>query len=113
MLWRSVGEYFPNDRQYHDLAKMQLAWLYLEQKQYTVALPLYQELAARSEEMYQLRGLAGQAVIFYANGQTNDFQRVWAELEQRRRKLEADRKPLTQYINPELIRLLDEIQRKL
>jgi len=111
--WRSVGEYFPNDRQYHDLAKMQLAWLYLEQKQYTVALPLYQELAARSEEMYQLRGLAGQAVIFYANGQTNDFQRVWTELEQRRRKLEADRKPLTQYINPELIRLLDEIQRKL
>lgn len=111
--WRSVFEYFPNDRQYHDLANMQLAWLYLEQKQYAVALPMYQELAARSEEMYQLRGLAGQAVIFYANGQTNDFQRVWTDLQQRRQQLEATRKPLTQYINPELIRLLEEIQRKL
>jgi hypothetical protein len=92
---------------------MQLAWLYLEQKQYALALPMYQELASRSEEMYQLRGLAGQAVIFYANEQTNDFQRVWTELQQRRQQLEASRKPLTQYINPELIRLLEEIQRKL
>ncbi len=111
--WRSVILKFPNDREYHDLANMQLAWLYLEQKQYQVALPMYQELATRPEEMYQLRGLAGQAVIYYATNQSNDFKRVWADLEQRREKLEAARKPLSQYVNPELIRLLEEIQRKL
>jgi serine/threonine protein kinase len=111
--WRSVGEYFPNDPQYQDLAKMQLAWLSLEQKQYDMALPMYQELAARPEEMYQLRGLAGQAVIYFANNQTNDFKRVWTDLGQRRQKLEEARKPLSQFVNPELIRLLDEIQRKL
>lgn len=111
--WRSVGEYFPNDQQYQDLAKMQLAWLHLEQKQYDLALPMYQDLAARSEDMYKLRGLAGQAVIYYANDQKSDFNRVWADLNQRRQKLEEARKPFTQFVNPELIRLVDEIQRKL
>ncbi len=111
--WRSVGEYFPKDLVFPVLAKERLAWLYLDQKQYQVALPLYQELATRSEERYRLPGLAGQAVIYYANDQTNDFKRVWAELETSRRQLAEARKSLSEYVNAELIRLLDAIQREL
>jgi eukaryotic-like serine/threonine-protein kinase len=112
--WQSIKEYFPTEKEYIDLAQIELAWLYLNRKDYTAALPIYRELSLRSEESNRLNGLAGQAIIFDARAEQDDFNRTWADFQKRKSDLKTLKKEIKDYIKkPEMLNMLNEIERKL
>jgi serine/threonine-protein kinase len=63
--WKSVPQYFPNDKTYVRPAKQQLAMLYLREFDFESAMEIFSEFAQMSnvEEQYRAFGLAGQAVV--------------------------------------------------
>ncbi len=80
--WKSVGEYFPNERLYTLPAKQGLARLYLRELDFEPALAIFDEFAQMSnvETQYKAFGLAGQAVVLNRLGNYRESAAKLAEL---------------------------------
>ncbi len=98
--WRAVIRYFPNDKTYGDRAKQQLAWLYLEQDDYTRAMTIFDELTKRDKIETQNRafGFAGQAVVRSLQG---NFEQATSAL--------ADLVPVRDKLDPRLARMVSSL----
>jgi serine/threonine protein kinase len=73
--WKSVWEYFPPEegalnQYYARRARQQLARLYLDRKDYALAMAIFTELAGLDavEQEFIAFGLAGQAIVYDAQG---------------------------------------------
>lgn len=60
---QSVITYFPRDQEYVDLARQELAKLYLQQGRLPQSTPIFTEFAARRDPNDRAFGLAGRAII--------------------------------------------------
>ncbi len=80
--WKSVGEYFPNEKLYSLPAKQGLARLYLRELDFGPALAIFDEFARMSnvETQYKAFGLAGQAVVLNRLGKYRESAGKLAEL---------------------------------
>jgi hypothetical protein len=79
---RSVATFFPQDVEYVDEAKRELARLYLQLNQPAKALPLFVEAADRpgADAAGRLFGQAGQAILALAGDDSNRARRLLDDL---------------------------------
>ncbi|MEX2113361.1 MAG: serine/threonine-protein kinase [Pirellulales bacterium] len=80
--WKSVAEYFPNEKLYTLPAKQGLARLYLRELDFEPALAIFNAFAEMSnvETQYKAFGLAGQAVVLNRLGKYRESAAKLAEL---------------------------------
>ncbi|HEY2148640.1 MAG TPA: hypothetical protein VGH32_11925, partial [Pirellulales bacterium] len=67
--WKSVRQFFPNDKEYTPRADQQLARLYLDNGRYEEALKLFQQFAHSpplDDPKYKAFGLAGECLAYYS-----------------------------------------------
>lgn len=105
--WRAVFEYHGEDTEYAPLARQQLAELYLQRGQFDLALPLFEQLAKRSERQYRTFGLTGQAVIHFMQGDNDLLAMNLLELDDITNNLSAEAR--AQLLNPHMMQLLEKI----
>jgi len=83
--YRSVRQFFPNDKHQIRLAEIALARLYLEPASFDPdrALLIFQKMASLDESYRQFRaaGLAGEAVVYYLHGNFQESQLRLAALQ--------------------------------
>ena len=104
--YQSVWKFHPEQEYYEHLAKMHLAWLYL-QPEYEFpqqALMLFDELAdltdAKDTE-FRAEGLVGQAVVYHLNGEYKRSRSLLADL---------DRAHLANRLRPQVAREKHRLQ---
>jgi serine/threonine-protein kinase len=94
--WKSVGEYFPGDKNYTRRAMQGLALLYLQDYNYKRADAVFDSLARLNpaEVQFVAFGLAGQAVVLNRQGKYQESAEKLAQLWPLRDKLEGEMRPL-------------------
>ncbi|MGD9721513.1 MAG: serine/threonine-protein kinase [Pirellulales bacterium] len=96
--WKSVPQYFGDDKRYALPAKQGLARLYLEELDFGPALEIFNEFAAMSnvEEQYRAFGLAGQAAVLNRLGKYSESASKLAELFPLRDRLDRNMRSLVE-----------------
>jgi eukaryotic-like serine/threonine-protein kinase len=94
--WKSVGEYFPDDKNYTRRAQQGLALLYLQDYDYKRAAAVFDQLAQLNpaEVQFVAFGLAGEAVVLNRQGKYEESAQKLAQLWPLRDKLEGEMRPL-------------------
>ncbi len=94
--WKSVPEYWADDKTYLLRAKQGLARWYLREIDFQAALKIFDEFASMSnvEEEYQAFGLAGQAIVYNRLGKYKESADKLAQLWPKRTKLESEMRGL-------------------
>ncbi len=105
--YRSVQQYFPEDKYYVNMANVELARLYLKPPYSNPdkALQIFQELSSLDETNGQFRatGIAGEAIVYHWR---NKFQKSQARL------AELAEQSLLRQLEPGWRRELEQIRRK-
>jgi serine/threonine-protein kinase len=94
--WKSVGEYFPNDKNHAHRAMQGLALLYLQDYDYKRAAAVFADFARLNDAEVQFKafGLAGQSVVLNRQGKYEESAQKLAQLWPLRDKLEGEMRPL-------------------
>jgi tRNA A-37 threonylcarbamoyl transferase component Bud32/uncharacterized protein YqgQ len=97
---QSVIAYFPRDTDYVELAKQELARMYLQQNRLAQATPIFAEFAAadRNDPTDRAFGLAGRAIVEARNSDSAAALRTLTELA-----------PLADRLDPTMAKSLSEI----
>ncbi|HKD35981.1 MAG TPA: serine/threonine-protein kinase, partial [Pirellulales bacterium] len=77
--WKSVRQYFPNDKEYTPRADQQLARLYLGNGRYEDSLKLFQKFAQNPplhDSNYKAFGLAGECLAYYSLMQAKEISKT-------------------------------------
>ncbi len=90
--WKSVEEYFPDDKQFALRAKQHLARWYLERFELDRAMKIFDEFARINDAEVQFKafGLAGQAMVLSRQGKRAQLAKKLGELYPIRDKLDAE-----------------------
>ena len=80
--WKSIPEYFPDDKTYTRQAREHLALWYLQTYDYEAALKIFHEFSGANEieKQSQAFGLAGEAIALNRQGKSAESAEKLAEL---------------------------------
>jgi serine/threonine-protein kinase len=90
--WKSIGEYFPDDRTFALRAEQHLARLYLEKFELDRAMKIFDSFAGvnDAEVQYKAFGLAGRAMVLNRQGKKSQLAATLGELYPIRDKLDFE-----------------------
>ena len=109
--WRSIEEHYPNNKQYVDTARQQIALIYLHGDEFNKALELFEQFSQPEQSKeFQAFGLAGQVVVHTLTGHYDDATHAYYQLRPLRNHL-RDRRMRNEVLSA--VRLLESKQKAL